>query len=581
MSNTPTTRTKKKATATEIVDGLFKIELASYEKPVIKESLGTEYVLYGAKNIGYTFIINRYNGSATNKTIIDSYAKYMYGKGLTSKQKASKPLQFATILSIFPKNDQKAVCIDYKLFGEAALELIYQKGELVKVIHVPKQQIAPSRRDQKTGEINSYWHSLDFAKINLPLNVPFEIEAWKPGPGKSGSYIYVLGRYQVGKIYYAEPDYSAGLNYANLEEELGEYYINHIQNGLSPGHILNMNNGAPETEEAKESMKAKYRKELAGAKNAGRFLFNFSDPGKGVTVESFPVSDAHKQYEFISSEATQKIMIAHRVTSPILFGIKDNTGLGNNAQEMEIAFNELMLTVIQPDQEDILDHYMGIFSDAGFGIDLDFIPLRPLPVKPIQTNLSSDEEEVQTDPIVADFLINLGEEIDELEWELLEAKAVECDETLKMSNHVLNLASVFSSTDKVKSEQDTDLFKVRYRYAGYPNPQRDFCVKMMKADKVYRKEDIDLAGSKVVNGGFGPGGSDTYDIWLFKGGPNCHHFWERVIYLRRDNTRITSSEARDILNELEPEDRNINRIIVNSPLVAKLPIDMPNQGYLK
>jgi len=102
----------------------------------------------------------------------------------------------------------------------------------------------------------------------------------------------------------------------------------------------------------------------------------------------------------------------------------------------------------------------------------------------------------------------------------------------------------------------------------------------MSAGKVYRKEDIQLASDKVVNAGFGPYGSAKYDIWLYKGGPNCEHFWQRRVYLRKNNERITVNEAKKMLLDLEPEERVLNSIKVNSPLVAKLPKDMPNNGYL-
>ena len=102
----------------------------------------------------------------------------------------------------------------------------------------------------------------------------------------------------------------------------------------------------------------------------------------------------------------------------------------------------------------------------------------------------------------------------------------------------LEMARDFASFWKDNSEQDTSLFKVRYKYAGNPKPQREFCQKIMKANKVYRKEDIDAAGDKVVNKGFGPRGADTYNIWLFKGGVSCRHVWQRVIYLRKGNNKI-------------------------------------------
>ena len=41
-------------------------------------------------------------------------------------------------------------------------------------------------------------------------------------------------------------------------------------------------------------------------------------------------------------------MVAHRITSPMLLGIKDNTGLGNNAEELQVAYELFKNSVIKP-----------------------------------------------------------------------------------------------------------------------------------------------------------------------------------------------------------------------------------------
>jgi hypothetical protein len=103
---------------------------------------------------------------------------------------------------------------------------------------------------------------------------------------------------------------------------------------------------------------------------------------------------------------------------------------------------------------------------------------------------------------------------------------------------------------------------------------------MIKADKVYRKEDIELAGSKVVNKGFGPNGTDTYNIWLYHGGVNCKHFWMRKIYLRKNNKSISVNEARKMILDLEPSERAGAKWEENDKRVATPTFDQPNRGAL-
>lgn len=554
------------------MSNIVSIQMSNYVRPEIKEMQSKEWVMNGEKNSFYNYIIDRYNGSPTNRAIIDSYAQFIYGKGLTSKQQSSKAIQFANMMRIFSKKDLKAICHDYELFNEAAIELIYKKGILQQAKHIPKNRVLPNKMNDE-GDILVYWYSMDFNNLRKYPPIPFD--NWQfAGEKKEGSYIYLISDYQVGRTYFSDPQYMAGLPYAELEEEIANYCISHIKNGLSSGYIINMNNGAPESVDIKDKIVRDVKENLTGSSNAGRILVNFNDNKENATtIETVEVSEAHKQYEFLSSESSQKIMISHRVTSPILFGIKDNTGLGNNANEMESAFNELMINVIQPKKEVILDSLMEIAQSEGWNIDLDFIPLRAV-IQPTQLSKQNDH----TDDILADCLIDLGEDIDLDEWEQIDERIQEG--TPELTEMSFKLAYVPSNFPERESKQDTNLFKIRYSYEGSQSPERDFCRKMMGAKKVYRKEDIEAASRKAVNKGFGPNGSDTYDLFLYKGGARCQHFWMRRIYLKKNNDQISAKKARELLNELDPALRKEAKFEQNDPLVAKMPADMPNEGFL-
>ena len=558
------------------------IQLNNYIRPEVKEVNNKEYVMNGDKNSFYQYIIDRYNGSPTNRTIIDSYSKFIYGKGLYSKEQASKAMQFANVLSILSKKDLKNICQDYVLFGEASMELIYDKSKLIKIKHVPKNQILPNKMNDE-GDIQLYWFSQDFN--NTRKYPPREIESFHFKKETTKNAIYVISNYQAGRTYFADPTYMAGLPYAELEEEIANYCVNHIKNGLSFGYIVNMNNGEPESDELKHKLEAKFKNFGTGSENAGRVMVNWNDSKENdITLTSVEVSEAHKQYEFLSGEATQKLMIAHKVTSPIIFGIMKDGGLGNNADEMESAFNELYINVIKPLQENVLDALIEVFSANGMSIDLDFIPLRGL-AQPQQTQLSEHKEEINSD--VAEFLLNRGEEINLNEYEVIDTEDFS-DSLVELNDFTLNtslkLASVPSSFPNAKSELDNEIFKVRFNYAGTmagsQSPQRDFCRKMLSAQKVYRKEDIVLAGDKRVNPGWGANGTDTYDILKYKGGGNCKHKWVRSIYLRKNNKSITFEQAKKMIKDLK--ELGIDTKIENSgePLSSIEPNKMPNNGFL-
>lgn len=567
---------------------LQQIELNSYVRPEVKEVSSKKWVLNGNNNEFFQYIIDRYNGSPTNRAIIDSYSQFIYGKGLTSTEKNIKPLQFAMVNQILPKTQLRPIVQDYSLYSESALELIYKKNELKSIVHVATNQVAPNKMNDD-GEIELYWYCQDFSKTNK--YPPIEIKAWKSGDKKrEGSYIYIIKTYQAGRTYYNNPCYLPCLQYAHMEEEISNYYINHIRNGFSAGHIFNMNNGEPQSEEEKRAVIAQLKTDGTGSSNAGKGFINWNESqDTAITITSVEVSEAHKQYELINTEASEKIMIGHRVTSPIMFGVLKTGGLGNNANEMESAFNELMINVIQPKQEVILDSLMEIFVDNGMTINLEFIPLRmPTINQPTATKLSAtvtskdlkcSELEHNIDPIVADNLIKTGEILDLNEWECIDEEEY-CENSTELTEISLKLATIPANLPLAPSELDNNYFKVRFEYAGNLNPQREFCQKMMSAGRVYRKEDIDLASQQSVNAGLGPNGSNTYDILKYKGGKNCYHLWIRKVYLKKGNNYITVDKAQQIIRNLKGQGINTEIPTSGEPLSSIPPIKMPNHGGL-
>jgi hypothetical protein len=193
---------------------------------------------------------------------------------------------------------------------------------------------------------------------------------------------------------------------------------------------------------------------------------------------------------------------------------------------------------------------------------------------------------------VAKLLIDMGEDEDLDGWEVISEDVVNYEKDDKQ-NEMLQLAvSTGSAKPASKSEQDSGLFKVRYRYAGKLTKNkngdivtRPFCEAMLKAKKIYRKEDIIAMDSQPVNAGWGEGGSDTYSIWLYKGGGNCHHAWNRVVYFRKRNDqgeflpnkgitndkRVTEAQAKSIAGGFTPEK--------NPKKVAQKPKDMARNGF--
>lgn len=575
------------------------IDLSNYVKPPIVETMGEDWVLNGEKNHFFQYVIDRYNGSPTNRALVDAYVDRIYGKGLSILNAKSNASEYARLLSIMPRKELRKIVADFKLFGSAVGQIRYSKASkrtIAKIEHLDRRSVAPNKVN-KDGEVDRYWVHKDWK------NTYSEKPKSYPAFGYSNSAnieIFEIKPYSAGKTYFADPDYTAAIQYAMLEEEISNFSVNHIKNGLSAGFIINFNDGIP-AEEVQEEYERRVKTNLTGSNNAAKVIISFNNNKETApTIEAIPTNANHEQWQFWADEARQQILVGHRVTTPMLFGVKDNTGLGNNANEMKEGSKLLHETTIRPFQNEILEVLQEIVAVNNISSPLTFIPLEDEEEKEQEKKEIIDEKQSEQQiPKMSDeeeikMQIHLSEQADELlkcadedmeGWECIMTEEVDYDLEDERDRMLLELASTGTARPNAKSEQDSEKFKVRYQYAPLKagSDSREFCRKMVSAAKVYRKEDIIRMGSLPVNPGFGIAGAATYSIWLYKGGPRCHHKWLRKTYVKKSSSPFAAPDV-DVNSPLAEtistaEARRRGDRTVNAPQVSMRPKDMPNEGF--
>ena len=370
------------------------VNMSSYTRPEIVEQYNREWVEYGEDNNYFDYLIDRYNGSATNNAAINGIAEMIYGKGLDAVEEDAKGKDYEEMKELFTKSCMKKVCYDYKMMGQAAIQIIYSKDrkKIVQVEHMPVETLRAEKANSK-GEIQGYYYAKDWSEVTYKTQ-PKRIPAF--GTSKSGLEILYIKPYRAGFYYYSPVDYQGGLQYAELEEEIANYHINNIQNGLAPSMLINFNNGVP-TEEQRSLIEQNIQEKFSGSSNAGRFILAFNDSKElSASIEPVILSDAHEQYKFLSDESMRKVMVSHRIVSPMLVGIKDNTGLGNNAEELQTASLLMDNTVIRPMQVTILDELEKVLMYNGIELDIYFKTLQPLEFTDLTNAITDAEVEKET-----------------------------------------------------------------------------------------------------------------------------------------------------------------------------------------
>jgi len=572
------------------------INLSSYTTPKVVEYKNKEWVAYGEDNNYFKYLIDRYNGSPTNNAIINAISAMIYGRGLDATNSNQKPDEYAKMISLFNADCTRKLCYDLKLMGQCAMQVIYSKDRntIAQIEHFPVETLRAEKCNDD-GDIEAYYYFSDWSNYK-PTSKAKRIPAF--GTSKEAIEILYVRPYRAGFHYYSPVDYQGGLQYSELEEEIGNFHLNNIMNGMSPSMLINFNNGVP-NEEERELIEQRIYQKFSGTSNSGKFILAFNDNAEtAANIEPVQLSDAHQQYQFLSEESTKKIMVSHRIVSPMLIGIKDQTGLGNNADELKTASTLLDNTVIRPFQHLLIDAFDKILSYNKISLKLYFKTLQPLEftdlenvedeetkeeetgVKLKQEDLSDEEFDIILDELRGEKISNRWEEVDAREYssenediEEWATKNIDSKEQQLEKRSIDSKKSGFSYLDK-------SLYKVRYKYSQKysKGKSRQFCRIMMARSQrgvVYRIEDIDKASRAGVNRSFGHKGQ-AYDLFKYKGGVNCGHFFSEVLYRLKSKTMKKKIQNYD---EVKSIPKSYKPTPAGHKKAKVAPKDMPNNGH--
>jgi hypothetical protein len=572
------------------MNDIHVINLSQYTQPKIVESKRNEWVEYGEHNKYYDFLIDCYQNSTTNNACINNISRLIYGNGLNAKDAGRKPNEYAQMKMLFGKNMLRSVIMDLKMLGNCAFQLIYTKDrkKIAKVEHIPMNLLRPEKCDEK-GKINAYYYSDNWEDIKryAPTRIP------TMGTSTESIEVLVLGHYSVGQKYFSFVDYLGALDYCVAEEEIALYLINEIKNSFSGTKVINFNGLVP-TEEQQQEITSKVMSKLTGSTGQKVIVSFNNNKDLATTVEDISLTDAPEHYSWLATEARDKILNGHNVTSSMLIGINQGgQGFSSNADEIKVASAYFYNTTIKPFQELIIDGLDQILSFNGISLDLYFERLTIIDPTETSVNMSADVD--LTDEVGDSILEELQGESMGDEWEVVdkrEYKDTNCSIDEWIQEHepkksmLTKLADYITSFPSRDSNLDKSVYKVRYEYSARYNKDktRRFCSNMMSRTAngvVYRLEDIDKASRAGVNKQLGHKGQ-PYDLFKFKGGVNCGHYWSEVLYklkTKKDGKGYLEDKALSSSEEVASIPKSYKPRPYGTAESKIAPIDMPNNGH--
>jgi hypothetical protein len=259
----------------------------------------------------------------------------------------------------------------YKVFASAsrdqvtfcghALQIIWDKKgkSIAKVEHLslPTLRIEnPSYFDRATPE--NVYVCTDWRQYKKKGFEPVQVPLFNPEKAKEQP-LQILYHYEYypGNCFYPIEDYRPVLTYLQVERGVGNTHLNLVKNNLITPGVLTINEVLDEEERL--ALKRDFKSQHTGEDNAGEVLVFYSESGNPPTFVPLNTGNNAEIYDTLDKITVQKIISAHKLSSPALAGLPGGGSIFNS--ELSIAFEYFTNTVIRDYQLPLLSSFSKIF----------------------------------------------------------------------------------------------------------------------------------------------------------------------------------------------------------------------------
>ena len=399
------------------------VKLSHYNIPHLVEKTNQEWISFGEDNLYPNYLLELFLGSAINGALIKSIGAMIYGEGLEAtnadESDATKEsyLRLTELLHNSDDDVLKDLAMDLKLFGGCYVNVIWSRdrSRIAKIKHIPAQYIRSGKMID--GEVEHYYYSANWANCKKSEYKPRAYKAFNTEDRTQASQILMIRDKNPALFYGFAPDYVASTDWIQMELEIAQFHLSNITSGMTPSMHVGFSNGVP-TDEERRTIERQLNQKFAGTGNAGKILITFND-GKETApiIEPIQMNDAQSAWVEMSKQSVSQILAGHRVTSPILFGIRaEGGGLGNNADELRDAYSLFNNTVVIPFQTTLLKGLNKIFRVNDINLDLYFKSLKPADFIDLEVTKTQSEEDQEKEGVTKEDIDsdNLKQEFKDL-----------------------------------------------------------------------------------------------------------------------------------------------------------------------
>jgi hypothetical protein len=365
-----------------------------------KSSNKLKFVKYGDQNDYPEFLVTLFNRSAKHNAISTSKQLYIKGQGVTFSQDGMQGDDVAKLQAFIDNPNPyesldeilNKVGLDEILFGGFYLYGVNDAtGNLVELYHVDYTKIRSNSDNTEFYKSDCWLNEDGSERTNFKEGEITTIPGIDTSK-KQKEFIYYFKSYRPNIKTYTLPEYIGAVPAIITDAEIANFHRAEIQNGFKGSRMIVFKNGVPSDEEMK-SVEKRMKNKFTPTDAAGSMVIDFvDDPNRVPEVIALNGDDFDKRYDALNKTIQEEIFVGHKVTSPMLFGVRTEGQLGGRA-EMVDAFNLFQNTYITPKQLNI---------EFVFNM---FAPVKgKIKIKPIEPIMPSFSENILTQILTKDEL---------------------------------------------------------------------------------------------------------------------------------------------------------------------------------
>ena len=311
MAQNESTVELKKKTLSKERFSVFNFD--EVELPRVVEKSHENFVTYGEDNQFPQHLIEAWLQSSTHNAISNGIVQMIAGDNITFSEKVVDVETWAKKVNAKGETLSELIhktAFDLYLHGYFGWQIVWNQArtKIVSIYHTPAEQIRSGKADEK-GVVDEYYTSWDWTQYRKKKFEPTRIKAFDPADRSEGKQMLFVKQYRPSQYYYSTPSYIGGMNYILLDNRVGEFHLNNIENGFFPSSVVQFFNGEPPQEE-KRKIETGFMSKFTG-KSSSKIVFVYNDNlEQKVAFDTHEPANIDKRFRELMPEISKNMDIS-------------------------------------------------------------------------------------------------------------------------------------------------------------------------------------------------------------------------------------------------------------------------------